>query len=66
MAGRTTSQTLAELEEIQAAGVSLAEAVKSLHLKENVALDDIWPAIMLLKGITKKDAEYLVDQWCGH
>ncbi len=61
---RTTRQTISELEEIQEAGTSLEEAVKSLHRKENVGLMLIWPAIVEIRGVGKKEAKILANKWC--
>ena len=58
--------TISALEEIQQAGVTLAEATKSLHRKENVPFDDIWPAIMKIRQISEKEAMKLTKEWCGH
>ena len=63
---RTTQQTISELEEIQDADVTLPEAVKSLHRKENVSIENIWPAIMEIRGIEKEEAKNLAIKWCGH
>lgn len=59
-------ETISALEEIQKAGVTLAEATKSLHRKENVPFDDIWPAIMTLREIGEKEAMQLTKEWCGY
>jgi hypothetical protein len=59
-------KTISALEEIQQAGVTLAEATKSLHRKENVPFDDIWPAIMKIRQISEKEAMQLTKEWCGH
>ena len=59
-----TQKTISALEEIQQAGVTLAEATKSLHRKENVPFDDIWPAIMKIRETSEKEAMQLTKEWC--
>jgi len=61
---RTTQQTISELEEIQEAGVTLGEAVKSLHKKENVEPLYIWPAIMEICSVNENEARNLTNNWC--
>ena len=62
---RTTKQTVAELNEIQDAGVNLEEAVVSLHKKEGVGQLFIYPAIMKILGIDKREAKKLMIRWIG-
>jgi len=61
---KNIKKTVSELEEIQEAGVTLAEATKLLHRKENVPFDDIWPAIMKIRQISEKEAMSLTKEWC--
>ena len=63
---RNVEKTISALKEIQDVGVTLAEATKSLHRKENVPFDDIWPAIMKIRQISEKEAMQLTKEWCGH
>jgi len=58
------SETIFSLEEIQQAGMTLAEAARSLHLKEMVPFDDIWPAVMQLRQLSEKEAMRLTKEWC--
>ena len=59
-------ETLSALNEIQQSGVTLAEAVKSLHRKEAIPFDDIWPAVMQIRQTSEKEAMQLTKQWCGY
>lgn len=63
---KKTQQTISALEAIQQTGASLAEAIESLHLKENVAFDDIWPAIMKIRQLSEKEAMQLTKECCGY
>ena len=57
-------ETISNLKKMQQAGISLAEATKSLHLDEHVPFDDIWPAIMKLHHLSEKEAMQLTKEWC--
>jgi hypothetical protein len=59
-------ETISALNEIQQSGVTLAEATKSLHKKQNVPFDDIWPAVMKMRQTSEKQAMQLTKQWCGY
>ena len=59
-------ETISALEEIQQTGVSLTEATKSLHMKEYIPFDDIWPAIMNICQTSEKEAMRLTKEWCGY
>ena len=65
-ANRNIENIISSLEEIQKAGVSLAEATKSLHMKENIPFDDIWPAIIQLLQLSEKEAMRTTKEWCLH
>ena len=58
-----TNTMVAALKETTKAGISLAEATKSLHAKENVPFDDIWPAVMILRQVSEKEAMRLTKEW---
>jgi len=62
---KNIGKTISALEQLQEAGVTLAEATKSLHRKENIPFDDIWPAIMKIRQISEKEAMQLTKEWCG-
>ncbi len=61
---REIQTTISALREIQQAGMTLAEATRLLHRKENVPFDDIWPAIMHTCQISEKEAMQLTKEWC--
>ena len=63
---KNIQNTISALEEMQQAGVTLAEATNSLHRKENVPFDELWPAIMKIRQISEKEAMRLTKGWCGH
>jgi len=52
------------IEEIRQADVSIAEAIKRLHQKENMPFDKIWPAIMKIRQVSEKEAMSLTKRWC--
>ena len=56
--------TISTLKELQQSGVTLAEASRSLHKKDNIPFDDIWPAIMCIRQISEKEAMRLTKDWC--
>ena len=56
--------TISTLKELQQSGVTLAEASRTLHKKEHIPFDDIWPAIMCLRQISEKEAMRLTKEWC--
>lgn len=58
-------EVLSALEKMQQAGVALSEACKSLHRKQNVPFDDIWPAVMIIRQLSEREAMQLTKQWCG-
>ena len=62
---RNTQKTVSALNEIQQADATLAEATKSLHRKQHVPFDDIWPAIMVIRQVSEKEAMQLAKAWCG-
>jgi hypothetical protein len=51
---------------MQQTGITLAEATKSLHRKDNVPFDDIWPAIMKIRQTSEKEAMQITKDWCVH
>lgn len=59
-------ETISILDEMQQSGVTLAEAVKSLHQKETIPFDDIWPAVMTIHQTSEKEAMQLTKEWCGY
>jgi len=59
-----TTIVISALEEVQAAGVTLAEAVQLLHSKENVPFDAIWPAVMIIQQVSEREAMQLTKEWC--
>ena len=59
-------QSISALEAIQQNGVTLAEAIELLHIKKNVAFDDIWPAIMRIRQLSEKEAMQLTKECCGY
>jgi len=52
------------MEQIRQADVTLAEATKHLHQKENIPFDKIWPAIMKIQQLSEKEAMSLTKEWC--
>lgn len=58
------SGVVTALREIMTAGVSLEEASKSLHRKEDVPLSGMAAAIGILLDTDSKDAMRKAEQWC--
>ena len=58
--------TISALQAIQQNGTSLAEAIELLHIKKNVAFDDIWPAVMEVCQLSEKEAMQLTKECCGY
>ncbi len=56
--------TISTLKEIQKAGMTLAAATRSLHKKENIPFDELWPAIMQIRQISEKEAMQLTKDCC--
>lgn len=63
---KNIEETLSSLKKLQQAGLSLEQATKTLHKKENVPFDDIWPAIMRLRQLSEKEAMRSTKDWCLH
>ena len=59
-------QTISSLKSTQQAGASLEEAIESLHVEQNIAFDDIWPAIMKIRQLSEKQAMQLTKECCGY
>ena len=59
-----TDKIITTLEEAQATGVTLAEAIHSLHGKDNVPFDDLWPAVMIIQQVSEREAMQLTKEWC--
>jgi len=58
------NQVVSTREEIQAEGVTLAESIISPHRKEGVPFDDIWPAVMIIRQVSEREAMQLTKDWC--
>lgn len=59
-----TDSIISALKQSQGAGVSLAEAINSLHNLDKVPFDDIWPAVMVIRQVSEKEALQLTKEWC--
>lgn len=59
-------QTISALDAMQQTGASLAEAVESLYVEQNIPFDNIWPAIMVVCQLSEKEATQLTKQDCGY
>lgn len=55
---------IATLNEKQAAGMTLSEAVHALHVQDKVPFDDIWPALMRLQQVSEKEAMRFTKACC--
>jgi len=63
---KSIENTISALVVTQKAGVTLAEATRSIHSNDNVSFDDIWPAIMKIRQLSEKEAMQLTKKWCGY
>lgn len=63
---RNIQQTLSALDALLQNGVSLANAIETLHIVQNIPFDDIWPAIMQRCQLSEKEAMQFTKQHCGY
>lgn len=61
---KTTEQVIQDINEIQSIGVTLEEATLSYHKKEEVSIEEIWPAILQILETDEKHAKELTTHWC--
>ena len=62
---RNIQQTLTALDALLQKGTSLADAIETLHIVQNIPFDDIWPASMLHCQLSEKEAMQFTKNHCG-